>query len=306
MEFRILGALEVEAGDRLLDLGGSKQRGVLAMLVLRTGNVVSTDALIDGLWGERPPATAAKSLQVYVSRLRKSLGERRDRDALSGLPPRCDARTGGRQPLRAPRRRGEGAKRPPRAAATLRDALELWRGSALADLADEPFARAEIARLEELRVAALEDRIEADLALGRHASVVAELEGLVHTHPYRERLIGQLMLALYRSGRQADALQAYRDARSYPRRAAGTGAGSRPQGPGAAHPLAGSIPGRAFRSGALPDGASQTTEPPGPRPPGSARGGGSGRHDDRRPRAHRRGGQRADRCPGELRSAHRS
>ena len=213
MEFRVLGELEVLAGDRPLELGGAKQRSVLSMLVLQAGNVVSTDALIDGLWGERPPATAAKSLQVYVSRLRKALGENaivtRPR-AISSMP-RPNRWTSAASSASSRRR---SARHPPAAAATLRGALELWRGSALADLADEPFARAEIARLEELRLAALEDRIEADLALGRHASVVAELEGLVHTHPYRERLIGQLMLALYRSGRQAEALQAYRDARS--------------------------------------------------------------------------------------------
>ena len=213
MEFRILGAVEVEAGDRLLDLGGSKQRGVLAMLVLRAGNVVSTEVLIDGLWGERPPATAAKSLQVYISRLRKALGEnaivtRSPGYLLAATPEEVDLARFERLVEDAQHEAPEGA------AALLRSALELWRGAALADLAGEPFARAEIARLEEQRLAALEDRIDADLALGRHPSVVAELEGLVRTHPYRERLRGQLMLALYRSGRQADALDAYRDARS--------------------------------------------------------------------------------------------
>jgi YVTN family beta-propeller protein len=213
MEFRVLGEMEVLAGDRLLELGGGKQRCVLAMLVLRAGNVVSTDTLIDGLWGERPPATAAKSLQVYVSRLRKALGE----DAIVTRSPgyllaaTTDEIDLGRFESLVAEAKSEA---PPEAAATLREALELWRGAALADLAEEPFARAEIARLEEQRLAALEDRIEADLALGRHSSVVAELEGLVHTHPYRERLRGQLMLALYRSGRQADALDAYRDART--------------------------------------------------------------------------------------------
>ena len=213
MEFRVLGELGVLAGDRPIELGGAKQRSVLSMLVLQAGNVVSTDALIDGLWGERPPATAAKSLQVYVSRLRKALGE----NAIVTRPPGylLDA-TPEQVDVGRFERLVEEAKReaPGEAATTLRRALELWRGSALADLADEPFARAEIARLEELRLTALEDRIEADLALGKHASVVAELEGLVRTHPYRERLRGQLMLALYRSGRQAEALQAYRDART--------------------------------------------------------------------------------------------
>jgi YVTN family beta-propeller protein len=213
MEFRVLGELEVLAGDRPLELGGAKQRSVLSMLVLQAGNVVSTDTLIDGLWGERPPATAAKSLQVYVSRLRKALGE----NAIVTRPPGylLDA-TPEQVDVGRFERLVEEAKReaPAAAAATFRHALGLWRGSALADLAEEPFARAEIARLDEQRLAALENRIDADLALGRHSSVVAELEGLVRTHPYRERLRGQLMLALYRSGRQADALDAYRDART--------------------------------------------------------------------------------------------
>jgi YVTN family beta-propeller protein len=213
LEFRILGAMEVEAGDGLLDLGGSKQRGVLAMLVLRAGNVVSTEVLIDGLWGERPPATAAKSLQVYISRLRKALGENA---IVTRSPGYLLAATSEEVDLGRFERLVEEAQHeaPDGAAALLRGALKLWRGAALADLAEEPFARAEIARLEEQRLAALEDRIDADLALGRHSSVVAELDGLVRTHPYRERLRGQLMLALYRSGRQADALDAYRDARS--------------------------------------------------------------------------------------------
>jgi YVTN family beta-propeller protein len=213
MEFRVLGELEVLAGDRPLELGGAKQRSVLSMLVLQAGNVVSIDTLIDGLWGERPPATATKSLQVYVSRLRKALGE----NAIVTRPPGylLDA-TPEQVDVGRFERLVEEAKReaPAAAAATLGGALELWRGAALADLAEEPFARAEIARLEEQRLAALEDRIDADLALGRHSSVVAELDGLVRTHPYRERLRGQLMLALYRSGRQADALDVYRDARS--------------------------------------------------------------------------------------------
>jgi YVTN family beta-propeller protein len=213
MEYRVLGTLEVVADGRPVELGGSKQRSVLAMLVLRAGNVVSTDALIDGLWGEWPPATAAKSLQVYVSRLRKALGE----DAIVTRAPgyllaaTADQTDVGRFERLVDDARNEA---PDANAAKLKDALRLWRGAALADVSDEPFARAEVVRLEESRLGALEDRIDADLALGSHAAVVAELEALVRTHPYRERLWGQLMLALYRSGRQADALEAYRDARS--------------------------------------------------------------------------------------------
>ena len=303
MEFRVLGELEVLAGDRPLELGGAKQRSVLSMLVLQAGNVVSTDTLIDGLWGERPPATAAKSLQVYVSRLRKALGE----NAIVTRPPGylLDA-TPEQVDVDRFERLVDEAKReaPAAAAATLRGALELWRGSALADLADEPFARAEIARLEELRLAALEDRIDADLALGRHASVVAELEGLVHTHPYRERLRGQLMLALYRSGRQADALEAIGTHVALSPSELGLEPGPEPQGPRAAHPFARSNAGRTVRPGAVSHSGSQTTDPARPCPPGSARGGGS-RGDHCRPRAHRRGAQGADRCPGELRRRHR-
>jgi DNA-binding SARP family transcriptional activator len=213
MEYRVLGALEVVADGRPVELGGSKQRSVLAMLVLRAGNVVSTDALIDGLWGESPPATAAKSHQVYVSRLRKALGEDTIVTRAPGylLAATADQTDIGRFERLVDDARNEA---PDAAAAKLKDALQLWRGGAPADVSDEPFARAEVARLEESRLGALEDRIDADLAHGNHAAVVAELEGLVRTHPYRERLRGQLMLALYRSGRQADALEAYRDARS--------------------------------------------------------------------------------------------
>jgi YVTN family beta-propeller protein len=212
VEFRVLGPFEVVAGDRSLELGGSKQRAVLAMLALRAGRVVSTDALIDGLWGDAPPATAAKSLQVYVSRLRKALGDdviatRAPGYVLTTLPDAVDA-------LRAEallaRARDEA---PTDAASTLSSVLELWRGAVLADLADEPFASIESARLEELRLVALEDRIDAELELGRHRELVPELELLSRSHPYRERTIGQCMLALYRSGRQAEALDAYRAAR---------------------------------------------------------------------------------------------
>jgi YVTN family beta-propeller protein len=213
VEFRVLGPFEVVDGDRALELGGSKQRGLLAMLVLHAGRGVSIDTLIDGLWGDRAPATVTKSLQVYVSRLRKLLGEdvivtRAPGYALAVTPEDVDLG-------RFERLTEEARTQPPaEAAVTLRTALDLWHGPALADLANEPFAGVEVARLEDLRQAALEARIDADLALGRHTAVVAELEALVRSHPYRERLTGHLMVALYRAGRQADALQAYRDARS--------------------------------------------------------------------------------------------
>ncbi len=213
MEFRVLGPLEVVDGERAIELGGSKQRSVLAMLVLRAGRVVSTEALVDGLWGDAPPTTAAKSLQVYVSRLRKTLGDdvivtRAPGYMLDAGPDAIDVV---RVEALVERARGESSFD---AASTLSTALALWRGPGLEDLADEPFAQVEVARLEELRWSALEDRIDADLALGKHAALVPELETVSRSHPYRERLVGQRMLALYRSGRQTEALAVYRDART--------------------------------------------------------------------------------------------
>jgi len=222
--YRLLGPLEVEVGGRAVQLHG-KQRTLLALLLLRAGDVVSSDELIEALWRGGAPGKAANTLQVHVSRLRRLLEPGRtaraptsvlatrgpgyalavERDELD-LERFERLLAEGRDELAA----GDAAA----AAAALRSALALWRGSPLADLALEPFAQAEIRRLEELRLEALEQRVEADLALGRHAELVAELEGLVAEHPLRERLRGQLMLALYRTGRQADALAAYREARA--------------------------------------------------------------------------------------------
>ncbi len=216
MEFRILGPLEVRDGDREVPLGGPRQRAVLAILLTRAGEVVSQDRLIDELWGEEPPQTATNTLHGYLSHLREAVG----RDVIESRAPGYVLRLEpGQLDLRRFERLAEqaaralGAGRAGEAAATLREALSLWRGPALADFAYEPFAQAEIARLEELRLGALERRLEADLALGRHGELVGELEALVAEHPLRERLRAQLMLALYRSGRQAEALAAYRDAR---------------------------------------------------------------------------------------------
>ena len=217
MEFRILGPLEIESDAGRVELGSAKQRALVTLLLLNANEVVPTSRLIDVLWAEELPADGSKALQVHVSRLRRALGgdnvvETRPggyllvADASSFDLPRFQERaTEGRALLAA----GD----PARARRALSDALELWRGAPLAEFATEPFAQAEVARLEELRLAAVEDRIEADLQLGAHADVVAELESLTARHPLRERLRGQLMLALYRSGRQAEALQAYRDAR---------------------------------------------------------------------------------------------
>lgn len=212
MDFRLLGPLEVTEHARSLALGGTKQRSLLAVLLLNVNELVSSDRLIDELWGDAPPPTAAKSIQVHVSKLRKQLGEGRLATRPPGYvlhvdPTELDL-------VLFERLVGEARTSDPGAAAqTLRQALALWRGPALADLAYEPFAQTEIVRLEELRLSALELRIDADLAGGRHTELVGELEALVAEHPLRERLLCQLMLALYRSARQAEALDAYREAR---------------------------------------------------------------------------------------------
>jgi DNA-binding SARP family transcriptional activator len=210
--FRILGPLEVVEGERLLALGGPRQRALLAILLLRVNEVVSTDRLADQLWGETPPPSAAKAIQVYVSKLRKQLGENRLVTRAPGyvlLADSSELDLGRFEQLVSKARSAE----PEEAAALLREALALWRGAPLADLEYEAFAQAEISRLDELRLAVLEERIDADLATGRNRETLGELESLVVAHPLRERLAGQLMLALYRSGRQAEALDAYQTAR---------------------------------------------------------------------------------------------
>jgi DNA-binding SARP family transcriptional activator len=224
MDFRILGPLEALDEGRAVRLGGGKQRALLAVFLLHANETLSTDRLIDELWGERPPATAAKTVQVYISRLRKALAGRGGNGSpgvvatrehgyeLELDPDRLDAHRFER--LVADGRSELAAGRPERAASALEGALSLWRGPPLADLAYEPFAQAEIARLDDLQIAALEQLVEAKLALGAHAELVAQLETLIRAYPYRERLRAQLMLALYRCDRQAEALQAYQDART--------------------------------------------------------------------------------------------
>jgi DNA-binding SARP family transcriptional activator len=202
MEFRILGPLEVVEDGQVLDVGGAKQRALLAVLLLHANEVVSTDRLIDALWEDSPPDRAQKALQVYVSGLRKLVGQKRIETRSPGYGLRVEADELDVQRCRRLIEEGRPG-----------DALALWRGPPLAEFAYSRFAQPEIARLEELRLVALEDRIDADLAVGRHAALVGELEGLVQEHPLRERLRAQLMLALYRAGRQADALEAYQDAR---------------------------------------------------------------------------------------------
>jgi DNA-binding SARP family transcriptional activator len=212
MDFRVLGPLEVAGDEGPVGLGGVKQRAVLAMLLLHANEVVSSDRLIDALWGASPPLSARKGIQVYVWRLRSALADERLVTRSSGYvlyvePGELDLARFEQLVAEARRAPAESA------AARLRDALGLWRGPPLEDLSYEQFAQSEIARLEELRVAALEQRVEADLALGRHAELVGELDTLVAQHPTREHFRHQLMLALYRSDRQAEALEAYRRAR---------------------------------------------------------------------------------------------
>jgi DNA-binding SARP family transcriptional activator len=212
VEFRILGPLEVLERGRAVTLRGAREKAVLVYLLLHAGEVVPTDRLIDQLWGEEPPETARKSLQVRVAGIRKTLGA----DLLLTQGPGYVIRAGPDtlDLHRFERLVAEADQLEPRSAADkLREALSLWRGPPLADFAYEPFAQGPIGRLEELRVVALERRIDADLELGRPAELVGELEALVAEHPLRERLRGQLILALYRSGRQAEALDAYRATR---------------------------------------------------------------------------------------------
>ena len=215
LEVRLLGPVEAVRDGTVVRLGGPKPRALLVVLALEPGHVVSVDGIVEALWPGDPPDTAAHAVQVYVSQLRKALGPviatRPPGYVIELAPERVDVHRFLRlaQDGRAALQGGD----PTSAEGALREALAVWRGPALADFAYEPFAQTEIARLEELRTVTLEERIEADLALGRHVELVSELEALVAAQPLRERPRAQLMLALYRSGRQADALAAYRTAR---------------------------------------------------------------------------------------------
>ena len=246
IDYRILGSFEVRVGGRLVGLGGEKPRALLAILLLHRNEVVSFDRLVDDLWGESPPETALRTVRAYVSRLRKALGANGTRAADDAYAPGANCASPAEEAdgpdangavlltqghgyvLRvAPdevdlERFGEMAERgrdalaagrPEEASAVLREALGIWRGAPLAEFAYEPFAQSSIAQFEELHLAAVEDRVEADLALGRARELVGELRDLVARHPLRERLRGQLMLALYRCGRQAEALEAYQEFR---------------------------------------------------------------------------------------------
>jgi DNA-binding SARP family transcriptional activator len=221
MEFRILGPFEVALGERRLALRGGRQRALVAMLAIHANEVVSKDLLIEELWPNEEFDAALNTLQVTVSRLRKALHSSGGEERLVTKPPGYLLRLAPEE-LDAgvfERLLGEGRAdlaqgELEQALGHLQQALALWRGDALADFRYERFAQAAIARLEELRHVCLEERVEAELALGRHDALVPELEALVHDHPLRERLRSQLRLALYRCGRQEEALELYRETRN--------------------------------------------------------------------------------------------
>ena len=216
MEFEVLGSIGACRDGHELPLGGPKQRALLAMLLLRANEVVSRERLLDGLWGDQRPASAEHTLDGYVSRLRRLLGDGRIERRAPGYvlrvePGELDVERFERLVARGREELARGGA--PAAALTLNEALGLWRGAALADVLYEPFAALEAARLEELRLAAYEERIDADLALGRPSDVIPEFEQLVRHNPFRERLLSQLMLALYRTGRQTEALSVFQASR---------------------------------------------------------------------------------------------
>jgi DNA-binding SARP family transcriptional activator len=219
VEFKLLGPLEVRDGDAVLPLGGNRQRALLAVLLVHAGEAVSRDRLIDELWGEGSPDNAVHRLETQVSRLRQKVGlgellvTRPGGYALEVDPASIDARAFER--LLDQGRRANLEQRAAEAEALLEQALSLWHGEALGDIAYLSFARLEAERLEELRLSAIEERIDARLALGQHRALVSEVEALTASHPLRERPRGQLMLALYRSGRQADALEVYQSTRAH-------------------------------------------------------------------------------------------
>jgi DNA-binding SARP family transcriptional activator len=219
VDFRILGPLQVIDGDTEVRLGSAKERALLAVLLLNAGSVISRERLIDELWGDSPPATATKALNVHVSQLRKSL-TRNGHDPIATRAPgylidvhASDLDAARFEQLASAARAHFSSGRYEAASRLFREASSLWRGPALADLALESFSRNELDRLEELRLTTVMDRVDCDLALGQHAQLVGELEAEVARNPLRERLWSQLMLALYRSDRQADALRAYQKAR---------------------------------------------------------------------------------------------
>jgi DNA-binding SARP family transcriptional activator len=217
MEFRLLGPVEAVRDGRSLPLGGSKPRALLALLLVHANEVVSRERIIETLWPDRTASSAAHSLDVQVSRLRKALApDERLVTQAAGYVLRVDREeldTARFERLVETAREANAAGEPEDARAAIQEALALWRGEALGEARYENFAQAEVDRLDDLRLLALEERVDAELALGRHDRLVAELESTVRKHPFRERARGQLMLALYRAGRQAEALRVYSETR---------------------------------------------------------------------------------------------
>ena len=212
LDFRLLGPLEVLIDGGPVQIAGARQRVIAAILLLNANRVVLRERLIAYVWGDEPPTSAANSVQVAIHALRRSLGADRIETRGSGYLLHVDPHELDLHAFEAlvQRARGEPAGG---AARTLRRALSLWRGPALSDVVQIPYLATQAVRLEEMRLTALEDRVDADLMLARHAELVGELEGHVGAHPLRERLHGQLIIALYRSGRQAEALEVYQRAR---------------------------------------------------------------------------------------------
>jgi len=220
VEFRILGPVEVIHNGRVVAVGGRRERAVLALLLASPNRVVSAERLADDLWVGEPPARAAQTLHVFVSKLRRALREAGGDGVVVTQSPGYlvqvspESLDAARFEALVEEARGQSSGgAPDQAARSLREALALWRGPALADVAEGPITRSEAARLDEARLTATEERVDADLACGRHAELIAELDALTRAHPLRERLWGQRMLALYRSRRQVEALRAYRDLR---------------------------------------------------------------------------------------------
>ncbi|WP_260613392.1 AfsR/SARP family transcriptional regulator [Streptomyces sp. WAC05858] len=223
MRYRVLGALELRDGDGWTSLGPAKWRTLLAVLLCHANQTVSTERLLDELWGEdRAPQSATKLLQTYVSRLRQTLGDEAGQTLITekqgykaqGYRLAVEAAEFDAhrfEQLVEEGRRSLDREAPGTAAERLREALAMWRGAPFADVPPTPAVATEATRLEECRLQAVDARIDADLRCGRHTAVLGELEALTAGHPFREELRGRLMLALYRSGRQADALAAYRD-----------------------------------------------------------------------------------------------
>jgi DNA-binding SARP family transcriptional activator len=220
LQFRVLGPVEVTDGGQSLPLGGPKQRALLADLILNAGRVVPTARLIDDLWGDAPPATAGHTVEAYIARLRRVLRDGSAPGVLLTRPPGyvLDVDPGQVDAVRFEQLAQDAVAAANRddheqASALLRAALALWRGQALADIAETPFARDAATRLNDQHLLALERRIDSDLKLGRAQDLVPELEALTASHPYHEPFHRQLMLALYQSGRQSEALAAFRRAR---------------------------------------------------------------------------------------------